>query len=442
MIKTIENVLDLGQFIDYNHSYGFVSELEEVKDKIDKLSKIDPEQAANLYEVFIAGCYEKADEIDDSDGSLGQFVEDLFCSWIKAHQAANNKPEDTINKLLVWMENDDYGFCYELWNEAVKYLNKKGLAAFRTIIEKRSLEKIREIPAKMKENQDHRQFGEIRDDIDMLKAIYREQKDIKSYADLCNHAGIEPKDCEVIADMFQTKGKKEEALKWVDRGIDLNKTDRFKHHSVYELEKTRRKLLKQFNRNDEALNDAWADYENHPSTFSYDELMKYTPFKEKDTWHKKAISILEDSSLWSAIEVYLKTKELDLLAERILREDSSDIKNLSHYTTQPAAEKLIKSHSLASAKLYMCHAFRIVESKKSKYYHIAHEHFQKVKELYEKEGLTKEWQDIVERVRADHSRKSSFIGEFERIASGKGLYKEPSFQEKINKRLKRYGQSR
>ena len=43
-----------------------------------------------LYEIFLSGCYEKAEEIDDSGGNLGMFFEELFCSWIDARQKAKS----------------------------------------------------------------------------------------------------------------------------------------------------------------------------------------------------------------------------------------------------------------------------------------------------------------------------------------------------------------
>jgi len=84
LMQEIENALDLGSFVDYKHSYAFISGVEAVKGKIDKLLPKDPQQAIHLFEVFIAGCYEKANEVDDSSGSLGMFVDDLFCGWIQA----------------------------------------------------------------------------------------------------------------------------------------------------------------------------------------------------------------------------------------------------------------------------------------------------------------------------------------------------------------------
>ncbi len=48
---------------------------------------------------------EKAEEIDDSSGGLGQFVDDLFRGWIIARQAAGADPDETATRLLGWMRD-------------------------------------------------------------------------------------------------------------------------------------------------------------------------------------------------------------------------------------------------------------------------------------------------------------------------------------------------
>ena len=107
MISEIEPALDLGEFIPYNRSWDFVQTLETVKLKIDALvKKGDAERAVSLYEIFLSGCYEKADEIDDSGGNLGMFFENLFCVWINVRQKAKYDSAETVQHILKWMDND------------------------------------------------------------------------------------------------------------------------------------------------------------------------------------------------------------------------------------------------------------------------------------------------------------------------------------------------
>ncbi|MCL5884616.1 MAG: hypothetical protein M1377_04630, partial [Deltaproteobacteria bacterium] len=103
--REIELALNSGAFIPDRACFSFVSDIEDVAARIASLVKVDPTRAVTLYETFLAGCYEKAEEVDDSSGSFGQFVEGLFRGWIKARQAAGANPDDTADRLLAWMDD-------------------------------------------------------------------------------------------------------------------------------------------------------------------------------------------------------------------------------------------------------------------------------------------------------------------------------------------------
>lgn len=133
----IELALNPGAFIPDRTCFSFVSDLDEVAAKIAKLVGSDPVRAVTLYETFLAACYVKIEELDDSSGSFGQFVDELYCGWIRARQAEGADPDETASRLLSWMDQDDYGFCHRLEMDAVKVFNKPNLAAFVKQIRRR-----------------------------------------------------------------------------------------------------------------------------------------------------------------------------------------------------------------------------------------------------------------------------------------------------------------
>ncbi|MBN1984143.1 MAG: hypothetical protein JW795_21615 [Chitinivibrionales bacterium] len=87
MEQEMEQALMPGVFISYNDTWSFVEGLESVANAIEKIIPKEPQRVADLFETFIAACHEKAEEIDDSNGQFGMFVEELFGFWIKARQA-------------------------------------------------------------------------------------------------------------------------------------------------------------------------------------------------------------------------------------------------------------------------------------------------------------------------------------------------------------------
>ena len=133
------------------------------------------------------------------------------------------------------------------------------------------------------------------------------------------------------------------------------------------------------------------------------------------------------------IKLCIKTKEWEILDESINTAEHEELEDISHYTTEKAAQGLEKKYPVEAAKVYRALGMRILKSKKSKYYWIALEHFLKGKKLYEENDCQEQWLSLVEDVRRDHYRKYSFIGDFEKLVSG--LYPESpeSFEERTRR---------
>jgi microcystin degradation protein MlrC len=79
LIKEIKSAMMLGQFIPYGDMSEFVQDLESIEKKLEVMAGRDGNHVAvELYETFLAACYEKVEETDDSGGYFGMFFQDLF----------------------------------------------------------------------------------------------------------------------------------------------------------------------------------------------------------------------------------------------------------------------------------------------------------------------------------------------------------------------------
>jgi hypothetical protein len=431
--QEIEMVLNPGAFIPDRACFSFVSELDEVAAKIARLVSSDPARAIILYETFLAACYVKIEELDDSSGSFGQFVDDLYCGWIKARQAGGTDPDETASRLLTWMDQDDYGFCYRLEIDAVKVFNKANLAAFVKLIRARfdsAAKKTANEGDKLRERPDYlrRHWGEV------LRTLYAAQKDVAAYVALTEETGLTAKDCHAVATLLVSNRKPKEALSWVERGFEADKQTPHGSMASHDLAKLKRDLLTRLGRGDEALDAAWSDYRKHPSTYTYDDLMKYVPKTQRKEWHEKAIEAAMGADLHSIMDLLLKVKELDRLAEFVRQIRDDDLEDLSHYATEPAAKIFEKAHPDLAARLWRAQGLRIVNARKSKYYDAALSNFERAKRCFERAGLDDEWNKTVRQVRADHHRKSSFMPGFEGLVEGAGPSDEPSFLDRAKAR--------
>jgi tetratricopeptide (TPR) repeat protein len=425
--QAIEAALSPGTFISYGAASSFVDNVQDVANDIVKIMKSDPERASLLFETFIGACHEKADEIDDSSGDFGMLVEDLFLAWIKSRQTANHDPDETARFLLSWMEGDPFGYCHNLDRQVVKVLDKKGLEAF-----------IGQIRAKFEFAQglDEKRFpGYARRRWDgALKTLLAGQGNVEAYVALCEQTELEARDCLAIAKIYQSRRRPEEALTWIERGLEIGRSDNQRSIEDHELHEMERVLLAKIGRPGDALQSAWSEFEAHPSAFTYKELMRYVPAKEKKTWHQKAMHASEKGDLNSQIELWLKKKEIDRLVSRLRRATNKNLEALSHYTAEPLAYKLERSHPDVTARVYCALCMRIINAGKSKHYDAALDSIERAKKCYAKAGLDDDWQAVLADVRQRHFRKKGFMAGFEEIVSGAPRNVEPPFLERAKAR--------
>lgn len=429
--QEIEAALQPGSFIKHGAGWPFVEGLDHVEDKITKLVPSAPARVVALYETFLAGCYEKAEELDDSSGNFGMFVDGLFRGWVKARQAAGSDPDETARRLVGWMDDDAYGFCYQLERDLVKVLDKPGLAAFEHRIRERFDGVATAVPG-LGERQRGSEYLRRRA-AEMLRAILAEQRSVESYIALCEATELTPADCLALAQMLKARRKPADALAWVDRGLILEKKGP-SSSADHELGKLKRDLLLKLGRGDAALDAAWADFKAHPSKYSYADVMRYVPKADRAAWHKKAMDAAGGADLHSLIELWLETKEIDRLIERLRRASDEELEGISHYATAPVAKKLAKAQPDVAAKLYRALGMRILKAKKSKYYDAALSNFEDARRCYERAGLAKKWEGLVRELRAEHHRKTGFMSGFEEVVAGGGPSEKPTFLERAKAR--------
>ena len=430
----IEQALAPGDFIPDAGCYEFVSELEEVKEHIDELIGSDAARSVSLYESFLAGCYQKAEELDDSSGSFGQFVDELFSAWIKARQAARSDPDDTAAKLLKWMEDDEYGFCSQLEVSAAEAFDKPGLAAFARLVRARFDAAAAASPgptaaARQDPRYLRRRWGEA------LRTIHLAQRDAAAYVALAEETGLTAEDCHALGTLLASGGKHAAALAWVERGVAIAESDKRASMAGDDLARLRRDLLVRLGRGDEALQAAWAEYQKAPSKYAYANLMKFVPEAERAAWHERALDAARGAHLQSRIELFLETGELARLVEALHASQDEALEAVSHCTSEPAARRLEEAHPELAARLWRAQGMRIVRAKKSGYYDAALSHFERAMCCFEKAGAQAEWQKIVAKVRSEHQRKTGFVNRFEAIASGQRPSEQPSYLERAKARF-------
>ncbi len=84
---------------------------------------------------------------------------------------------------------------------------------------------------------ERRRWGEV------LRVIYLQQRNLAAYLALCEATELTPQDCLAVATLLKARRKPDEALTWVERGIELDKKRPDGTMVCLDLAKLRRELL-------------------------------------------------------------------------------------------------------------------------------------------------------------------------------------------------------
>ena len=414
----IQKSLNFGEFVSYGRCRYFIEELEGVKAKIDEIASSDPSRASRLFEIFMVGCHEKCDELDDSGGDLGMFFDELMIGWIISRQDAGDSSQEIIKDFIKWQNRDKYGLCYHSDKRIAKHLISAvlhELVAHHFEIFKKAFEPFALEPKKVIFDYPKEVFLPL----GKLKEIFIERKDAKGYLDLMQSILMAPNDYEELANIYIAKNKYEQALEMVENGLSISKSRDWRNQSSYSLEGMKRDILGKLGKSGEALELAWQNFQKSPTLYSYEEVIEFAPKTEKKKWHDEMIALASKGKLRCFIEICTETKEWDLVAQRIIESKDEELSDLSHFVTEKPAKALEKKSPLASAMLYVAMGRRIVDEGKSKYYDASIDNFKIARKLYLQVGESKTWEKIVAQIESKHHRKTSFINDFRDIAEGK-----------------------
>ena len=106
--------------------------------------------------------------------------------------------------------------------------------------------------------------------------------------------------------------------------------------SALELRNLKRALLKRLGRPDDARELAWAEFQAHPFRFTYEELMRYVPRQDRAQWFDRAMAAAEAGELGDLIELWLATREITRLVERVRNATDAQLQGLSRVTSPPS----------------------------------------------------------------------------------------------------------
>ncbi len=409
--EAMERALRPGKFIPYKGIFRFRRDLERVRDRIGKaLRKGEAREAVRLFRVFLKRTYEKTREVDSLGGVLAEFFEDLFCAWVEARRAVGADPALTARFYLAWAERDPWAYFMDLHKGLVRVLDRPGFRAFTQLVR----EKVDSMPPGGGE--DGPGYGRSHW-VEVLKELFRAGGNAVGFLALCREEGMETEDFEVLAGIFESRGKPVEALGWLEKGLAFAAREGKGAGGEYRLQSLKKDLLVRLGRVREALALEWEDYKENPGPWAFADLMKLVPAEERGAWREKALAVGEKADLVWAVDLFLEQGEVERLAGRIRKGGVKALEERNRVLARRAAKALAKSHPDLSARLFRRLALSAV-GRAGGSYKIALRDFERARDGFLAAGRAWEWKALVELVRRRHRYKRNLMPGFERIAAG------------------------
>ena len=409
--RAIDDATLIDDFIDWREAGTFAADVDEVVDSLAELLK--PNSAPVLVELTehaIARLERSLEQIDDSDGQVGDIVHRLGELHLKACLMARPEPVGLAERLFRLEMTQAFDMCSF---DAARYglaLGKAGLRRYRELVES-EWRKFK--PRDSADRYDRRRFritrimeqlAEASGDVEELVAI--KARDLSSSYRYLN-----------IAETWAKARQPGKALEWAERGLKA-----FPERPDNRLRDFLAGAYLKRGRNDEALQLTWIQFEEDPGLELYKKL--HGVAEKLGVWpaqRSRALSLVEDlakrtatgTNKWKPkrsapdqsvrVEIALWEQDFDA-AWAVVRDGTCN-----HHLLIALAGKLEKSRPGHAVSLYRRVIPAIVEHTNNAAYAEAIGLIRKIARLMKAQDEARDFADYLVQLRVHFKPKRNFI---------------------------------
>lgn len=411
--RAIDDVIDVGGYVDYRSMYDYSRGIEEVIDSIEELLEAGhAAEVVDLCEHALACLEDALGSVDDSDGYLGGIKERLCDLHHAACLAARPDPEALAARLFEWELHSDWETFYGAAATYADVLGERGLGVYRRLAE----EVWGRVPpigpgeerqfSAFRFNITHivETLADVSGDLDALVAV--NARDLSSA-----HSFVK------IAELYRKAGRHNEALAWAERGVAAypERTD-VRLREVLADEYHRRA------RHDEAMALMWSAFTDRPTLDSYERLTGHAERAgDRDAWRAKALDLMRQATAGAAgdrrpharwgppadrselVKVFLWEGDVDAAWEEAVAG------GCSVQLWMELAARREADHPDDALPLYQQHVERVIGQKNNQAYAEAVGLLRKVQELMDRLGRGEEFAAYIASVRAAHKPKRNLM---------------------------------
>ena len=285
--QAIEAAIVVDDFVHYRSMYDYSRNVSAAIRSIEEI--LEGGLAAEVIGLceYALECVEDAiGRVDDSDGYMGEIKEELVELHHRACQLARPDPEELAARLFDWAIHSEWETFLDGADRYADVLGDAGLLRYRSLAQ----QVWDQVPTRQAPDQDFHlssnfrityimeTLAKVSGSVDELVAI--KARDL-TYA----YHYVE------IVELLADAGRTDEALEWAERGIAA-----FPDGTDVRLRDVAARELRRVGRDDEAMSLIWAEFEDRPTSKSYELLHRHaTAAGVWPEWRTRALDLMRQN---------------------------------------------------------------------------------------------------------------------------------------------------
>jgi hypothetical protein len=359
-------------------------------------------EAENLLVAFVKKAESGMAEIDDSYGYLSPACQEGVTLWGEVWSRI--EPRDTVqlvNLVYEHIHDNDYAVKDDMISKFAKALGNEGLYA----LQRRLRGDLATLPQPNPEEPHWKRDFRRRQVVGWLKDIADSLNDVDEYIAVSEAEQQTETDTLHISRRLFEAGRPQEALAFLEKG---RANQGFVQGEPYDYPTLKCRILIALGRREEAGDTLWQEFAKYLSWSTFEKVLELTPEEQKDTIHRKAISLAEQyRSPEQGAYFLVQMNELERAA-RLIEQRQDEISGSSYSVLLKLAEALADAYPSQSWPLYKSLLLDILNGARYKAYSHGATYLMLMEQLAEKAHLRLQQAEFVQILRQKHGRKSSF----------------------------------
>lgn len=364
----------------------------------------DARLAADLLGELVTSDAVIFEQVDDSDGEVGDVLREAVRGWGRAWAQVPDRDPRAVAK-LVWDAycHNDYGARDYIIESFAEALGAEGLS-FIEDTARAGLDKLG--PPRPRSSGER--FDHDRASLSLaLRAVADARHDPDLFIESLERGGVVDPYRVEVAEWMLAAGRLDEALTWLDSASAISRSE-------LHLTEVKIATLDAAGRADEAQGLRWQEFEKRlDGTILRDYLTRLESDTEREHAEAKAVRLaFEHAAAVEGLRFLIELPDLAMAAQLVLAR-SAEIDGGEYWTLAPAADALFPEHSDAALVLYRKLLESILERGTARAYHHAADYYHRAADCASRtaavrQGGTESHAAFDARLRSRHGRKSSF----------------------------------